>query len=261
MWGDYLISERIFIEVVLPPTARFQISSEQLNCRRETAPMSWGSDEVGIKIFSIPIFTDLTIGEPQEPNDGKPIRRGDVDTGEHRPMDYLLFSHQQPIIGLAIGIRGYEVDGEDAFEKEIEDWQDAFVEILKVEIEFLKSYWGLLPAGGIGYLLGSLGLLTTAIAVAIAAAIILAIDLFIALWAPADLIIEDTIGPIVLDLARLTNVNVPKPLPSKYTSPQGIKVEVHPLEKIAHQYREMRRYINEDEDSVYEIELRYNRVA
>jgi hypothetical protein len=88
--------------------------------------------------------------------------------------------------------------------------------------------------------------------------VVLAIDVFVALWAPADLIIEDTIGPTIQDLVQLTSVNFPLPVPSEYVSPQGIKVKVIPLEKIPHQYRERREYISDDEESDYEVVLRYN---
>ena len=90
---------------------------------------------------------------------------------------------------------------------------------------------------------------------------VLAVDVFVALWAPADPIIEDSIGPSIQDLVQLTSVNFPLPLPSEYVTSQGIKVVVTPLEKIPQQYRERRRYINDDEDSQYEIVLRYNRLA
>jgi len=84
---------------------------------------------------------------------------------------------------------------------------------------------------------------------------------FVALWAPADLIIEDAAGPTALDLLQLTSVNFPLPLPSEHVTPQGIKAKVTPLDKIPHQYRELREYTSDDEDSRYEIVLRYNRLA
>jgi hypothetical protein len=59
----------------------------------------------------------------------------------------------------------------------------------------------------------------------------------------------------------LTSVNFPLRLPSEHVTPQGIKVKVTPLEKIPHQYREKREYISDDEESGYEITLRYNRLA
>ena len=36
---------------------------------------------------------------------------------------------------------------------------------------------------------------------------------------------------------------------------------VKPLDKLPHQYREMREYASDDEDSRYEITYRFNRIA
>lgn len=257
-WGDVLNSDGERITVVPPSTARFQIASETLHCRAETSPASFGSDEVGLNILAVPLFPDLTGGDVQEPNGGEPIRFGDVDSSETRGMDHLLFSHQQPIAGAALSIMGFEVDGEDAFKNQINSFTDAFVEILKDEIAFLKEH--LKEVGAIVEKLAENGW-AGAIAGAIAIAVVLAIDVFVALWAPADLIIEDAIGPTTLNLAELTSVNFPLPLPSEHITPQGIKVKVTPLDKIPQQYRERREYISDDEESSYEIVLRYNRVA
>lgn len=257
-WGDTLFSDGHRIFVVPPSTARFQIVSESLHAREETSPASFGSDEVGIKILAVALFPDLTTSEAQVPNGGNPIRFGDVDSGETRAMNHVLFAHQQPILGGALSILGFEVDGEDAFEKQIDNFTDAFIEILKIELEFLKDH--LKEAAAIAEKLASFGL-AGAIAAAIAIAVVLAISVFVALWAPADLIIEDTIGPTVSDLVALTSVNFPLPAPSEHITGGGIKVKVTPLEKITHQYRERREYISDDEDSRYEIVFRYNRLA
>jgi hypothetical protein len=257
-WGPILSSDAVRALAVVPPsTARFQIASETLHAREETSPESIGSDEVGIRILSMALFPDLTGGEPQSPNGGKALRFGDVDTGETRGMAHLLFSHDQPIAGAALSIMGYEVDGEDAFEQQIDSFTDAYVAILKDELKAAAA--GLAAIGGISKLsgLGLKGIIVAAIAVAV----VLAVDVFVALWAPADPIIEDSIGPSIQDLVQLTSVNFPLPLPSEYVTSQGIKVVVTPLEKIPQQYRERRRYINDDEDSQYEIVLRYNRLA
>jgi hypothetical protein len=257
-WGDVLSSDGQRVTVVPSSTARFQIASETLHCVDETSPASFGSDEVGIRILAVPLFPDLTSGEAQAPNGGDPIRLDDVDSGETRGLDHLLFSHQQPIAGAALSIMGFEVDGEDAFKNQINSFTDAFIEILKDQIAFLKDH--LKEVGAIIEKLAEKGL-AGAIAAAIAIAVVLAIDVFVALWAPADLIIEDAIGPTTLDLVELTSVNFPLPLPSEHITPQGIKVKVTPLDKIPQQYRERREYISDDEESKYEIVLRYNRVA
>lgn len=257
-WGDVLSSNEERINVVPSSAARFQIASETLHCINETGSTSIGSDEVGIKILAVPLFPDLTSGEAQVPNGGEPIRFGDVDSGETRGMDHLLFTHQQPIAGAALSILGFEVDGEDAFEDQIDSFTGAFIDILKDQIAFLKDH--LKEVGAIVEKLAEQGL-AGAIAAAVAIAVVLVIDVFVALWAPADLIIEDAIGPTTLDLVELTSVNFPLPLPTEHVTPQGIKVKVTPLDKIPQQYRERREYISDDEESRYEIVLRYNRVA
>jgi hypothetical protein len=256
--GAVLLSNVEYISVATPSTARFQIRSETLDARAETSPASFGSDEVGIRILALPLFPDLTSGEAQLPNGGAPIRFSDVDSGERRAMDHLLFSHQQPIAGLALSIRGFEIDGEEAFERQIESTLDAFIDILKDQLAFVLDH--LKEAGGIAAKLAGYGL-QGLIAGAIAAAVVVAIDVFVALWAPADPIIEDMIGPSTQDLVELTSVNYPLPAASEYITPQGIKVKVTPLEKSPGQYRERREYISDDEESRYEIVLRYNRVA
>jgi hypothetical protein len=257
-WGDLLFSNGERINVIPSSTARFQIASETLHCVDETSPAFFGSDEVGIKILAVPLFPDLTSGAAQSPNGGDPIRFDDVDSGETRGMDHLLFSHQQPIAGAALSIMGFEIDGEDAFKNQINSFTDAFIDILKDELAFLKDH--LKEVGTIVEKLAEKGL-AGAIAAAIAIAVVLAIDVFVALWAPADLIIEDSIGPTTLDLVELTSANFPLPLPTEHVSPQGIKVKVTPLDKIPQQYRERREYRSDDEESRYEIVIRYNRVA
>jgi hypothetical protein len=257
-WGDTLFSNGQRIVVVPPATARFQIVSETLHCRAETSPASFGSDEVGIRVLGIPLFPDLTSGEAQQPNGGQPIRFGDVDSGETRAMEHLLFAHQQPIAGAVVSITGFEIDGEEAFEKQIDSFTDIFIQLLKDQLAFVKDH--IKEVTAIAKKLaeqGWLGILAAAIAVAV----VLVIDLIVALWAPADPIIEDAIGPTLLDLVQLTSVNFPLPLPSEHLTPQGIKVKVTPLEKVPQQYRERREYISDDEDSRYEIVLRYNRLA
>ncbi len=100
-----------------------------------------------------------------------------------------------------------------------------------------------------------------AVAIAIAAVIGIAIIAVIARWAPADLIMDDAIGFSVIELAELTNVDVPTGGITKHQSPQDLEVVVTPLDKIALTYREFREYVADDEDSRYEVYLRYNRIA
>jgi len=251
--ADPIVANPQYLRVVPPATARFQIASEALIARAETSPASFGSDEVAIRILAIPLLADLTPGSAQEAN----FRFGDVDTGERRDMTRVLFSHQQNIAGVALSIAGFEIDSEDAFKRQIDNFSQAFIDILKKEWDFIKA--GLVAAGGFEALKG-LGV-KGFIALGIAAAITLAIDVFVALWAPADLIIEDAIGLTSVDLAALTSANLPAPVFAQHTTAGDIEVNVTPLDKRPQQFRERREYVSDDEESRYEIELRYNRVG
>jgi hypothetical protein len=113
---------------------------------------------------------------------------------------------------------GFEIDGKDAFENQIDSLTEPFIGILKDEIAFLKDH--LKEVAEVIEKLAEHGL-AGAIAAAIAVAVVLAIDVFVALWTPADLIIEDAIGPETLDLVELTSVNFPLPLPSEHVTPRG----------------------------------------
>ena len=103
-----------------------------------------------------------------------------------------------------------------------------------------------------------------AIIAAIAAAITVGIDIIIALWAPADPIIRDSIGLSVIDLATLTSANTPAPDPRTFTTEDDIVVNVNktiPPLKLPLEYHETREYVSDDQDSRYEITYRYNHVA
>jgi hypothetical protein len=248
-FGDEFESTRTqFIRVVPSATATFQIAADILNAVKETAPAFFGSDEVGIKTLAIPIAPDLTPGPVVERN----FEFGDVDSGEDRRMGVLF--QQGPIGGVALSIIGFEIDNRDVFEKQIQDFADAYVEIL-------KSGWAAI-ASSVGALGGLVALalgLSNAWATAIAAAVTLAINIFVALWAPADLIIEDAAAFTTLDLGMLTSPNFPQPAPVEFTSAGGIAVRVEPVSK-GFQYVERREYRSDEEDSEYHITLRYNRL-
>ncbi|MDQ3756014.1 MAG: hypothetical protein M3371_14940 [Acidobacteriota bacterium] len=257
-FGDTILSNSEFLNVVPPSTARFQIASEKLRARQETAPAFFGSDEVGIRVTAYPItatLTNLILGAEQRFDSPQ---FGDVDSGDVRAMNAVLFSHQQPISGVAMTIIGFEIDSEKAFEQQIDSFTEAYYEYLKIAVAALA---GALVSGGIGPKdILKFGLKHPLI-LAIAAAIALAVIAVIALWAPADLIIEDEIGLTTVDLAALTGADYPSPGFSQHKTPGGIVVKVNPLDKRPSEYKEFREYFSEDEESRYEIFLRYNRVA
>jgi hypothetical protein len=255
-FGDILLSNSQYVEIIPPSTARYQIASEQLWARKETAPQSFGSDEVGIKIIAIPIFADppFQLGTVQENS----FRFGDVDSEDTRVMESVLFSHTQPIAGVVLSIIGYEIDGEEAYANLIKDWTDVFVDLF-------KEQWKIVLANSAIVLklteLGFWGFVIVGASIAIT----LAIDFFVAIWAPADLIIQDTLAFSVTDLARLTNINIPSPEANSnntiYTTADEIKVRLMSAEKRQFEYQEVRGYLSDKEDSWYNITLRYNRLA
>ncbi len=257
IFGQEIRSAPQFITVVPPSTARFQIATELLGAREETSPASFGSDEVGIKFLTVPLLPDGSTGETQKPNGDQPVRFGDVDSGENRTMNVVLFTHQQPISAVVVAVLGYEIDSESAFEDQVDSFSEAFVNIVKDQLSFIKEV--LSAVGGYEALKG-LGV-KGAIAAAIAAAVLLAVDFFVALWAPADLIIEDTLALTAVDLGQLTSAGFPLPTQSSFKTPGDIQVNVFPIEKVATQYRERREYVSDEEDSRYEITYRYNRIA
>jgi len=255
-----IVSNTQFIEVIPPPTARFQIASEILYARKETAPVFPGSDEVRVRVSAFPItatLTSLILGEEQRFNSPE---YGDVDSGEIRDMTAVLFQQSAPLDGVVIAITGYEIDSDKAYRDQINNFTDAFHQYLKIALEAIAR-----ALNKAADLLGVRKLIDLGLAhpviLAIASAVTLGVIAFLALWAPADLIIEDALGLTIMDLVTLTNANLPLPSLSSHTSQQGLRVNVTPLEKIPTQYRERREYVSNEEESRYEITFRYNRVA
>jgi hypothetical protein len=242
--------------VVPPASARFQIVAERLRARQETSPASFGSDEVGLHIIAVSILSNGSLGAFQLLNGGKGREFGDMDSGESRDMNDVLFTHQQDIAGVVMSIIGFEIDSRKAYNTQVTTFTEAFLHILEKEWELIKDHLKEIIGA-----LQELGVKKALVAVAIAVAVTLAVNLIYALWAPADLIIEDQIGLTSVDLAALTSVNFPSPDRSRRTTINGIEVSVTPLRKRPQEYRELREHFSSDEDSRYEIFYRYNRIA
>ena len=258
--GDPIVSNSQFIRVVPPPTSRFRIASETLAARQETSPASFGSDEVRVRVRAYPItasLTDLSLGDEQA-FDSPEFE--DVDSGDVRQMQAVLFNQTSPIDGLVMTIMGFEIDSEKAYREQINSFTDAFLHYLKITLAGIAAA---ISAGA--FAVGVKDLLKFALShpviLAIAVAVVLVVILILAAWAPADLLIEDSLGFTLSDLDILTNTDLPLPEITQYVSQQGIKVKATPLEKVPTQYRELREYVSDEEDSRYEIVLRYNRLA
>jgi hypothetical protein len=258
--SDPVLSNPQYIRVIPPTTARFEIHSETLTAREETSPAFFGSDEVRIRVLAYPItagLTNLILGDEQRFDSDE---FGDMDSGDVRDMKALLFGHQEPIDGVVMAIWGFEIDSEKAYTDQINTFTDAFLHYLKIAGAAIATAFA---AGAIAIGLKDLFLLGLAhpIILGIAIALTAAVLVFLANWAPADPIIVDTIGFTTVDLAALTSAEFPLPEVSEYPTQNDITVRVFPLEKIPTQYRERREYISAEEESRYEIVLRYNRVA
>lgn len=241
-------SEKQFISILPPATATFQISSVRLDCSEETD--GGGSDEVGISILATPIGRDLTPGEMIT----NKFRFEEVDSGENRDMARSLFRGSN-LGGLSLAIVGFEIDSEDAFEAQIQEFQDAFEQVLKSSWKLVAESVGAAAAAVAGIFVAA------AWATAIGAAITLAILIFVALWAPADLIIEDFIGLSLLDLAARTSPNFPAPPSLQKVTSGEIRVNTETISKGVTQTVERRGYRSDDEDSLYLITLRYDRLT
>lgn len=251
--GPIILSNIEFINVLPPSTARFQIVAERLHAREETSPASFGSDEVALTILAAALLPDGTTGPIQRLD----RRFEDVDSQEDRNIETVIFANGEAIAGMAMSVIGFEVDSERAFREQLRTFSDAFVDFVElVWEEFRKEL-----ISGAGGVIKALGLLKGAIAIAIAAVVAAAIIAVVAYWAPADLIIDDAIGYSVIELAELTNANVPSPGFGHFDSPNGLEINLTPLEKGALTYREFREYVSDEEDSRYEIYFRYNRTV
>jgi hypothetical protein len=215
---------------------------------------------VRVRVRAWPLIaslTDLTLGDEQA-FDSQEFE--DMDSGDSRPMPANLFDQQAPMDGVVMMITGFEIDSEKAYREQINSFTDAFLHYLKITVAAIGvALGGAAVAVGVKDLL-ALGL-AHPIILAVAAAITLGVILIVAAWAPADLLIEDALGLTLTDLDELTSVNLPLPVIAPLVTQQGIKVEVTPLEKVPTQYRERRAYRSDDEDSIYELVLRYNRLA
>ena len=247
--GDFMTSNAEFINLLPPANARFNIVAESIDAREETSPTWFGSDEVGLHTMSTSLLLDgsLSTSPPLETQ-----FQGDFDSGDRSDITRDIFVQQDPLKALIVVVLGFEIDSQHAYDQMITSVSAVFWDALKVELPYIASasaalvtkfgWWGLLAA-------------------AIGTAIVVAVDLFYALWAPADPIIHDSIGLSINDLIELTSASYPLPPARSFTTEHGIVVNVSPLEKIPLQYRERREYVSDEEESRYEIVYRVNRAA
>jgi hypothetical protein len=253
--GTEIVSTPEYICVMPAATARFRIEGDEMHCSRETWPAGFGSDEVAIRFLTHGVFADGTFAQLEHVES----LFGDVDSNETRNLICVpLPEYNQPLQAVSILVLGYEVDNWAAYEAQVHGFIETYMLLLK---ETWKILVGEIVALGVFVLIvaqSGWGI----VAGAIIAALALVAEVFLALWAPADLIIQDVIVWSACDLAALTDDSRPAPALDPYTTAGGgIKVKVLAEEKGGGGYLERREYTCDDEDSRYSITLRYSRVA
>ena len=257
--GPVILSNVEFINVLPPPTARFQIVAEKIIAREETSPATFGSDEVGLQTLAFPLFSTGEFGTDENARTEMKFQGGDFDSGDSRTINRILFQHRQPILGMGMVVFGDEIDSQHAYDNQLKDRLKIFTDLLKEQFGDVKK--AIAELGGISALLklGPTGLI---IAGAIAI-IVLSYDIITALWAPADPIIRDSFALSASDLETLTNANSPALEARTFESEEGIVVNVNSISpvKLPLEYHETREYVSDEEDSRYEITYRFNRIA
>lgn len=257
--GTELLSNQGFIKVVPSPDSRFQIVVESIKVRAETSPRFLGSDEVGLSTMAFAVDTNFNVINPPQIELFEDIQQLEFDTGTLRNIERVVFSHDQPIQAMLMVVLGYEIDSRDAFSQQITDTIKLFIDIVKDQAAFLGSA---LAALGGASALTKLGW-TGGIIAGIGLALVLGIDYLVALWAPADLIIEDRFPFTINDLATLTSVNAPPPPSFEATTESGIVITTNfpPTQpKVPFQFVESRQYFSEEEESAYILTYRFNQV-
>ena len=247
--GDFLMSNAEFINLLPPADARFNVVAESIYAREETSPSWFGSDEVGLHTMSTSLLPDGTLSA------SAPLEtqfQGDFDSGDQRDITRNVYTQQEPLKALVIVVTGFEIDSQHAYDQMITGVGAAFWAAFKAELPYIAS-----ASAALVTKFGWWGLLAAAIGIAIVALV----DLFYALWAPADPIIFDSIGLSIDDLVELTSASYALPDARSFATEQGIVVNVSPLDKIPSQYHERREYVSDEQESRYEITYRINRLV
>ena len=260
VFGTELVSNVEFINVIPAPTSRFQVVIEAIYARKETSPDWLGSDEVGLHTMAFPMDLMFQPIEPMQEQAFQDLQGVEFDTGTGRDVTRIVFQHDQPILAMVLAVLGHEVDSQRYYDQMLRSQAKYFWDLVKEQAVYIGA--AIAALGGISALLklGTIGL----IAAGIALLITIGVDVIIALWAPADLIIQDSIGLSITDLARLTSANAPPPGSSTYTTEDDIVVNVNtsiPPVKRPLEYVEVREYVSDAQDSRYELRFRYNHVA
>lgn len=225
----------------------------------DTTDGEWGSDEIRLTA-TIGRFA-MSGGKAVVDNrvSQMPDVMTDVDAGDHFRPDWDLIGNSIAGERLAgstvIGLIGYEVDSDDAWQEQITNWTSAFKKALAAIWDAIKD-----KVGEIGKALWSLGIKAGAIAAAVAVVAIIAIAAIWAAWAPPDRMLLDL---IVLDEEQLwfmTEATAPLPA-AREERYDDVRVTVEPETRFLNEYVEERRYHCDSEGSDYGLVFAYRRCS
>jgi hypothetical protein len=214
------------LQVVPDPSSSvwFQLRSEEFLSINETGDANnpFGSDEIGIRITMIQALRERKPG----PMDSFDFEFGDVDSGDRFRMDQTHFD-STTAYGFGFSVVGFEIDNEKAYEEAIREFSDVFQLIM-------ESNWAKI-ADAVGAGVGKLVNLFSSdnLSKAIGEAVSFGIKVAAGLWAPADLVIEDSGGVSFLRAVELTSLGFANPPPEQQRSQGGIYVLAEPCEDTA----------------------------
>jgi len=253
---------RPYLRVLEPFSGHFQVHTKSLTCNEETGwDIPYTSDEVAIDVGVFPV-----LASQRSPSIAHATGRfPDMDSGETRDMTLTLLdvANNSNLLGIVVLIKGYEVDSEEAFKEMNDDLWELYKQYLKEELDLLQDLLERLSSLFENEEIAEF-IKAHPIVAGIAAGVALATPLFIALWAPADIIIDDAIALAPEELLEMTAYNFPPPHIPPYSGPlttaSGIEVEVTDIQKEPGLFRETRQYKSDNEGSRYSIVMEYVRV-
>jgi hypothetical protein len=258
------VSNDVWLDVVPSPDQQYRVWTDEAFCIEETDGL--GSDEPWFQAYSVrfvPTGTSLITMLPHQQI--TIMRTAGVDSGERIAFAAPDLFHGKFVIGevFALSVYGLEVDSNDAAEKQIKNFGDAYVlywENVLTQLAVTSDVslvTGLISKG-----------VATGTSLAIGAGIlagIAVIGLFYAAWAPADPIGYDVMTFDSFSLFDLTNPGAP--LPATFSKSFGeLSLEVNPKDKLVQpggtqaRYSEDHIYRSSDEDSTYKLAYRVERI-
>jgi hypothetical protein len=276
------MSNFVYLQISPDPKISYRIWNDGGYCHETTDGP--GSDEIWIKAIvqkmeaygKLPPPYHVEIPHsPWEPMDD------DKDTDENESYSVDIYNDPSPFNGaIIIGLVGYEVDSESAAKEQITSFDEAFFEYLKKVAIAVGLVGGAAEVSGYSVkdIIGSLGASNSIYALIIVLVIIAVTGTLYAAWAPADLVMQDTIILNTAELYKLTDVKEPVPSASVPRKNYEMEVAVFPkdpktvdsIDSATAEYKERRRYIKFEGDfltaartyhigSNYEMRFHYKR--